>query len=431
MTFNPSPLPFGIFAVGTTTAGSVTVIDSGTVDLTVASVAVSGANSGDFSVAADDCTGITIAGEYCELLLAFRPSGVGPRTATLSITDNASGSPQTIALSGYGLSPAPTQFVTYWGSYLSAGPALLGSPQTLLLRGYDPSGSGEITSLWFNLSNTSTAAVDYSAYLQIAGGTGNGLRTYSFKICPGGGSCQQYSSTFVASGQTVALTTPFTVGGLTVTAYTLTINGNELDFNPVFSRSDSTWNDNLVLYGTTSTSNGCNGGNACNQPDTVGTWTSAPTTFTAYLGPYGSGSQTFHGTSAVLPLRAYNPGGASQINYFWANLNATSGGAMEYEPVVKSDGAGGYQLLLKNASTSTYPYVELSASGSTVLLTTPITLGTMSITAYRFALAGNEMQLDLTVTRSGTFNDQIVIQAGTVAGAYSAPTVSDGAWSNP
>jgi hypothetical protein len=58
-------------------------------------------------------------------------------------------------------------------------------------------------------------------------------------------------------------------------------------------------------------------------------------------------------------------------------------------------------------------------------------LGTVQITAYQFALAGNEFQLSLTMTRSGTFSDEIVIYAVSTANAYSAPWgVADGDWIN-
>lgn len=73
----------------------------------------------------------------------------------------------------------------------------------------------------------------------------------------------------------------------------------------------------------------------------------------------------------------------------------------------------------------------MNASGSTVTLAIPITLGTMQITAYRFALVGNEFQLDLTVNRSGTFNDQIIILAS-YGSTYTSPwSAVDGQWRNP
>ncbi len=176
--------------------------------------------------------------------------------------------------------------------------------------------------------------------------------------------------------------------------------------------------------------------NATNSPQSValsGTGSSAatPTAFTTYLGTYGSGQQTYHGTAAVIPLRAYLPAGASQMTELQTNLTATSGGAVEYEIGAQSDGSGNYLLYLENSTTSTWPQLQLVPSGATITLATPITLGTMQITAYRFALAGNEFQLDVTVSRTGTFSDQIVI-LGISGTNYSSPWFGvDGQWTNP
>ncbi len=176
--------------------------------------------------------------------------------------------------------------------------------------------------------------------------------------------------------------------------------------------------------------------NASGSPQTVavsGTGSSAttPTSFTTYLGTYGSGFQTYNGASVVLPLRAFLPGGASQMSTLGAALN-TAAGANEYTIYSETDGAGGYTLyIIDSAGFAPWPLLELTPSGNTVTLATPVTLGTMQITAYRFALAGSEFQLDLSVTRSGSFNDQIIV-LGISGQNYSLPwSASDGQWSNP
>ena len=154
-----------------------------------------------------------------------------------------------------------------------------------------------------------------------------------------------------------------------------------------------------------------------------------PTTFTTYLGPYGSGLGALEGALIVLPIRAYYPSGASQ-NGFVETYFINSAGTTEYSILVETSNSGAsYWMVIENASGSApSPGLVLTASGNTVNLTTPITLGTVQITAYRFALSGNEFQLDLSMTRSGTFSDQIVIEAvnGT---SYSAPwATSAGTW---
>jgi hypothetical protein len=43
-----------------------------------------------------------LAGKSCLLKINFHPTQVGLRTGAVTITDNAAGSPQTVALSGTG-----------------------------------------------------------------------------------------------------------------------------------------------------------------------------------------------------------------------------------------------------------------------------------------------------------------------------------------
>ena len=91
----------------------------------VGSISITGANAGDFSVAADStcpASGFSLgAGTSCYINIVFTPSALGSRSATLNINDNSSsGSPQTVILSGIGASPVP--FVSQALSPASAAP---------------------------------------------------------------------------------------------------------------------------------------------------------------------------------------------------------------------------------------------------------------------------------------------------------------------
>jgi hypothetical protein len=52
-------------------------------------------------------TGVT-----CPIVVTFTPTSTGQRTASISISDNASNSPQVVSLSGTGVAP-PTPAGTY------------------------------------------------------------------------------------------------------------------------------------------------------------------------------------------------------------------------------------------------------------------------------------------------------------------------------
>jgi Beta-propeller repeat/Cep192 domain 4 len=113
-----SPLTFSGQLVTTTSAAQpVTVTNSGNSDLTFsAAPAISGTNSGDFAISSTTCSTSTpvTAGNSCTINITFTPptGAAGARTATLTIADNAAGSPQTETLNGtawdFGLSAQST-----------------------------------------------------------------------------------------------------------------------------------------------------------------------------------------------------------------------------------------------------------------------------------------------------------------------------------
>ncbi len=100
---SPTSLAFGDRTVGVVGATqTATVSNTGNAPLTVSSTALSGANAGDFSIASNTC-GTVAAGSSCAIGVTFKPVLAGARSATLTITDNAGGSPHSASLTGTGL----------------------------------------------------------------------------------------------------------------------------------------------------------------------------------------------------------------------------------------------------------------------------------------------------------------------------------------
>jgi Abnormal spindle-like microcephaly-assoc'd, ASPM-SPD-2-Hydin/Protein of unknown function (DUF1573) len=97
-----SALAFAATAVGSiSSAQSVTVTNNGGVSLQLQSIV----STGDFTIVAGSNTcGTSIApGGSCTLQLAFAPSTSGTRSGLLTVTGNATNSPQTLALGGIGI----------------------------------------------------------------------------------------------------------------------------------------------------------------------------------------------------------------------------------------------------------------------------------------------------------------------------------------
>jgi len=102
---SPATLNFGNQIVGTSSsAQGITLKNSGTAALTINNIAVGGTNPGDFAQT-NTCGGSVAAGASCSISVTFAPTAAGARSASVTISDNAPGSPQTLSLSGTGVSP--------------------------------------------------------------------------------------------------------------------------------------------------------------------------------------------------------------------------------------------------------------------------------------------------------------------------------------
>jgi hypothetical protein len=99
----PAALAFGAQAVGAAGDTRFTTLSSSYFGVSVTSIALGGANAGDFLLDGGCAagTGLAVPGR-CEVGVRFAPTAPGPRSATLSIVTSASALPLTVALSGSG-----------------------------------------------------------------------------------------------------------------------------------------------------------------------------------------------------------------------------------------------------------------------------------------------------------------------------------------
>jgi hypothetical protein len=114
---SPTSLSFGNQAIDTASAVKmVTLTSAGTANLVLSSIAIAGANKGDFAQT-NNCPATLTPGKKCIVNVTFTPSQLGSRSASLAFTDNAAGSPQTVPLTAKGvpqatLSPTLLTFAT-------------------------------------------------------------------------------------------------------------------------------------------------------------------------------------------------------------------------------------------------------------------------------------------------------------------------------
>jgi sugar lactone lactonase YvrE len=103
----PSSLTFTAQAGATSAAQTATLQNTGNAPLSIAAISIAGANPTDFSQT-NTCGSSLAPGKSCAISVTFTPASAASFTASLSVADNASGSPQTVSLSGTGtVPPAP------------------------------------------------------------------------------------------------------------------------------------------------------------------------------------------------------------------------------------------------------------------------------------------------------------------------------------
>lgn len=205
-------LTFAVTPAGTTaTAQTATLTNSGNGVLLISGISITGANAGVFTAASSTCGTVLAAGATCSISVTFSPTTAGTFSASLSVADNASGSPQSLPLAGTGaapgvsLSPSSLTFKTFVLNTRS-------QPQTVTLTN-----NGTATLNIASIAVTGTNASSFAVWSTTCGATlapvsssssGQCLINITFTPLSVGTLSATLSVTDNASGspQTVALT---------------------------------------------------------------------------------------------------------------------------------------------------------------------------------------------------------------------------------
>jgi len=158
--FNTS-LNFAGTLVGTSaTSQTVTIKNTGNAALSLSSIAISGTNASSFSIPSKTCGTSLAAQTTCTVTVGFKPVSTGALTAALKFTDNATGSPQAVTLTGNGTDPAVQLSVTS----ITFAPTLVGTSAASQVVTIKNIGSAV-------LSISSIQDVTTVPYFEITGGT--------------------------------------------------------------------------------------------------------------------------------------------------------------------------------------------------------------------------------------------------------------------
>lgn len=108
ITVAPSADSFGSVIVNTNSAAHpFTIGNNGGANLTIGSIGISGAHSGEFVITADSCSGRALTpSTTCVVQVVFAPTATGARSAALTVSSNDSATPTTsVPLNGIGILP--------------------------------------------------------------------------------------------------------------------------------------------------------------------------------------------------------------------------------------------------------------------------------------------------------------------------------------
>jgi hypothetical protein len=169
--------------------------NTGSTTRNIASITLSGPQSGDFQQT-NSCGTTLAAGADCAITVTFSPQGTGMRTGVIQITYNAGNSPQIINLSGIGAAPPSIGLgVPAGGSSSATVTAGQTASYTLSLGGDGISGTAALTcsgaptdavcTLPTNENISASAVTSFKVSVSTTSGTTTGdLRAPSFTPAP-------------------------------------------------------------------------------------------------------------------------------------------------------------------------------------------------------------------------------------------------------
>jgi hypothetical protein len=138
---SPSSLSFGTQSTGTTSpAQQVTVTNNGTGPLMISSAQA----SAQFA-ATNTCGAPVAVGNSCTIQVTFTPTGAAVQSGTLTITDNAANSPQTVSLTGNAPPPSLGLGIASGASASATVPAGGSASYSLVIGGQGATGNATLT----------------------------------------------------------------------------------------------------------------------------------------------------------------------------------------------------------------------------------------------------------------------------------------------
>ena len=158
-TLTPTTLSFGKQGLNNTSAAKkVTLTNNESTAIAISGKTITGTNASAFAISAKTCGTSLAAHATCTISVTFTPAATGAMTATLSVADSATNSPQTVPLTGTGVAQATTSVTTL--AFGNQGLKSTSAAKTVTLTNND---STAITLSGETISGTNASAFAISA----------------------------------------------------------------------------------------------------------------------------------------------------------------------------------------------------------------------------------------------------------------------------
>ena len=334
LTVDPTSYDFGSVNVGSSSTPQIfTISNTGTANLVVGTITVTGTNANQFSKQNDNCSGqIITPSSTCTVQAVFSPTSAGSLNANLSIPSNASGSPTLVALSGTGT-------CTY-----------LISTQTQAFGASGGTGNVGVTASDSNCNWTATSNDSWITITSGNSGSGNGTVNYSVSENTG---TTPRAGTMTIAGQTFTVSQ---AGG--VCSYSINPTSHS------FAASGGTSSVNVMAGGGcswTATSNDSwitiTSGNSGSGSGTVNYSVSENTGSTPRAGTMTIAGQTFTVSQSASVVTVISPNGGEVIpsgstySIRWAPSNA-----VKFRLRYSINGGSTWKTIAKNVTGTSYSW---------------------------------------------------------------------------
>jgi len=171
VTFSTDSLKYGNVVVNANADLTVRLTNTGTADLSINATSLAGANANQFNIVSGGETGTLAPNAFRDITLRFAPTSTGNKFAYFVLNSNAASMPDTVTLTGSGI----TSFVTFSTDSLKYGNVVVNAIADLTVR-LTNTGTANLS-----INSTSLAGANANQFGVVAGGATGTLAPNAFR----------------------------------------------------------------------------------------------------------------------------------------------------------------------------------------------------------------------------------------------------------